>query len=106
MRPDTPPEALGASWASFCAQVARAAQRAGADLKEGFEVGKDVSFDKEAGLWTVKSTDVSAEWGGSRARFCKCIEHEQLLGTSRKRKVSPASAPMPACEAKLPPAHF
>lgn len=43
-------------------QVARAAQRAGADLKEGFEVGKDVSLDKAAGLWTVKSTDVS--WGG------------------------------------------
>lgn len=43
-------------------QVARAAQRAGADLKEGFEVGKDVTLDKEAGLWTVKSTDVS--WGG------------------------------------------
>ena len=40
-------------------QVARAAQRAGADLKEGFEVGKDVTLDKESGLWTVKSTDVS-----------------------------------------------
>jgi geranylgeranyl reductase family protein len=38
-------------------RVARAAQRAGADLKEGFEVGKDVTLDKAAGLWTVKSTD-------------------------------------------------
>lgn len=63
MRPDTPAEELGASWASLCVQVARAAQRAGADLKEGFEVGKDVSFDQAAGLWTVKSTDVSAEGG-------------------------------------------
>lgn len=73
MRPDTPAEALGASWASFCAQVARAAQRAGADLKEGFEVGKDVSFDKEAGLWTVKSTDVSAEWGGAEQGFASAL---------------------------------
>ena len=40
-------------------RVARAAQRAGADLKEGFEVGQDVSFDAATGLWTVKSTDVS-----------------------------------------------
>jgi hypothetical protein len=40
-------------------RVARAAQRAGADLKEGFEVGTDVTFDKEKGLWTIKSTDVS-----------------------------------------------
>lgn len=42
--------------------MARAAQRAGADLKEGFEVGKDVTLDKETGLWTVKSTDVSLGW--------------------------------------------
>ena len=40
-------------------RVAKAAKRAGANLMEGFEVGKDVTFDKEAGLWTVKSVDVS-----------------------------------------------
>ena len=40
-------------------RVARAAQRAGAELTEGFEVGTDVTLDKATGLWTVKSTDVS-----------------------------------------------
>ena len=40
-------------------RVARAAARAGAKLMEGFEVGEEVSFDKAAGLWTVKSTGVS-----------------------------------------------
>lgn len=38
-------------------RVARAAQRAGADLREGFEVGKQVAFEKGAGLWTVSSND-------------------------------------------------
>lgn len=38
-------------------KVAKAATRAGAKLMEGFEVGKDVTFDKATGLWTVKSTD-------------------------------------------------
>lgn len=50
-------------------RVARCAARAGAELMEGFEVGTDVTFDKEAGLWTVKSTGVSwvgAEGGGGR----------------------------------------
>lgn len=49
-------------------KVAKAAQRAGADLKEGFEVGKDVSFDKEKGLWTVKS--VSGEVVKGRVLVC------------------------------------
>lgn len=35
-------------------RVAKAAKRAGADLKEGFEVS-GATFDKEAGLWTVTS---------------------------------------------------
>lgn len=39
-------------------RIARAAARAGADLQEGFEVGKDVSFDAAKGLWTVKSVEV------------------------------------------------
>ena len=43
-------------------RVARAAAREGAKLMEGFEVGEDVSFDRAAGLWTVKSTSVSACW--------------------------------------------
>ncbi|KAL4852860.1 Conditioned medium factor receptor 1 [Chlorella vulgaris] len=38
-------------------RVARAAQRAGAELMEEFEVGTEVTFSKEEGLWTVKSTD-------------------------------------------------
>ena len=37
-------------------KVVKAATKAGAHFKQGFEVGKDVSFDKETGLWTVKST--------------------------------------------------
>jgi flavin-dependent dehydrogenase len=38
-------------------KVARCAARAGADLKENFEVdGDQVSFNKETQLWTVKST--------------------------------------------------
>ena len=36
----------------------RAAQGQGAELKELFEVGRDVAFDKDTGLWTVKSTKV------------------------------------------------
>lgn len=41
-------------------RVARAARRAGAELMEGFEVGRDVAFSPEEGLWTVKSIDVRA----------------------------------------------
>ncbi|KAL4514155.1 hypothetical protein Ndes2526B_g09305 [Nannochloris sp. 'desiccata'] len=38
-------------------KVAHAARRAGADLKENFEVDSDsVTFNKETQLWTVKST--------------------------------------------------
>lgn len=41
-------------------RIAWKARDTGADLKEGFEVGKkNPTFDKEAGLWTVKSTTVS-----------------------------------------------
>ena len=47
-------------------RVARAAQRAGAALMEGFEVGPEVAFSPEQGLWTVKSTDVSALCRGGR----------------------------------------
>lgn len=39
-------------------RIARAAARAGAELREGFEVGTDVTFDAEEGLWTVKSVEV------------------------------------------------
>lgn len=39
------------------ARVAAAAKRAGASLMEGFEVGKDVTFNKQQGLWSVKSAD-------------------------------------------------
>ncbi|PSC69140.1 CMF receptor CMFR1 [Micractinium conductrix] len=38
-------------------RTAAAAKAAGAELMEGFEVGKDVSLNKEQGLWSVKSTD-------------------------------------------------
>ena len=40
-------------------RMAHAAARLGADLKEEFEVTFDVAFDKESGLWTVPSADVS-----------------------------------------------
>lgn len=39
--------------------MARAAARAGADLREEYEVTFDVAFDQETGLWTVPSADVS-----------------------------------------------
>lgn len=45
-------------------RVARCAARAGAELMEGFEVGNDVTFNKEEGLWTVKSTGVSRASSG------------------------------------------
>ena len=37
--------------------VAKKAQEAGAQLMEKFEVGNDVTFDEEKGLWTVKSVN-------------------------------------------------
>ena len=39
--------------------MAHAAKRAGANLKEEYEVTFDVSFNNESGLWTVPSTEVS-----------------------------------------------
>ncbi|KDD74318.1 hypothetical protein H632_c1405p1, partial [Helicosporidium sp. ATCC 50920] len=51
-------------------RVARAAARQGADLREGFEVGEQVSFDAEAGLWTVRSTDSSVAPVRARALVC------------------------------------
>ncbi len=40
-------------------RMARAAQRAGANLFEGFEViGAKLIFDKLSGLWTVTSAEV------------------------------------------------
>lgn len=48
-------------------KVARAAARAGADLREGFEVdATTVVFDKDTGLWTVKSTATSGTGGGQQ----------------------------------------
>ncbi|KFM25557.1 Conditioned medium factor receptor 1 [Auxenochlorella protothecoides] len=44
-------------------RIARAAARAGAELREGFEVGTDVTFDAEEGLWTVKSVEGKAVVG-------------------------------------------
>lgn len=44
-------------------KVAKAAAAAGADLREGFEAGGDVSFDAAAGLWTVRSVDGAAVRG-------------------------------------------
>ncbi len=39
--------------------MAKCAARTGADLMEEFEVGPaSVALDREAGLWTVKSTEV------------------------------------------------
>ena len=38
-------------------RISRCAARSGADFKEGFEV-TSATFDKQAGLWTVKSTKV------------------------------------------------
>ena len=40
-------------------RIAWNARDTGADLREGFEVGKqNPTFDKEEGLWTVSSTEV------------------------------------------------
>ena len=50
-------------------RVVRAAQRAGANLREKFEVGTDVGLDKGTGLWTVKSTDVSRGGEGGANLF-------------------------------------
>ena len=42
-------------------RIARCAQRAGATLKEGFEVGKgSTKFVKETALWHVTSSEVQA----------------------------------------------
>ena len=38
-----------------------AARDAGTTLKEGYEVTDDVTFDKESGLWTVPSSQVSEQ---------------------------------------------
>lgn len=38
--------------------MARAAARAGADLREEYEVTFDVAFDEQSGLWTVPAADV------------------------------------------------
>ena len=41
------------------ARMAKCAAHTGADLMEEFEVGSaSVTLDREAGLWTVKSTEV------------------------------------------------
>ena len=58
-------------------RVARAAQRAGANLMEGFEVGKEVSLDKASGLWSVKSTDV----GAGRGCWARVLGGSRVLGT-------------------------
>ena len=43
------------------ARMAWKARDSGAELQEGFEVGKaNPSLDRENGLWTVHSTDVRA----------------------------------------------
>ncbi len=42
-------------------RMAKCAAKTGAKLLEGFEVGTDVTFDKDTGLWTVKSTKVLGE---------------------------------------------
>ena len=40
-------------------RIAWKARDTGADLKEGFEVGKqNPAFDQEKGLWTVSATEV------------------------------------------------
>ena len=56
-------------------RVARAAQRAGANLMEKFEVGEEVSLDKASGLWTVKSTDVSGGGRGGGALHWRTVSH-------------------------------
>jgi len=50
-------------------RIARAAQRKGADLKEGFEVTA-ATFDKSAGLWTVTAANGSKV----RARVLVCAD--------------------------------
>ena len=42
-------------------RMAKCAERAGATLHEEFEVGDDVTFSHETGLWTVKSVEVRAQ---------------------------------------------
>ncbi len=42
-------------------RIAWKARDTGADLREGFEVGKqNPTFDQEEGLWTVSSTEVQS----------------------------------------------
>lgn len=48
-------------------RIAKCAAKTGAKLMEGFEVGSDVSFDRETGLWTVKSTKVCTREHGSHS---------------------------------------
>lgn len=48
-------------------RMAYAARRAGADLKEDFEV-TGTNFDQQQGLWTVSSSDVR-----NVQNFCACL---------------------------------
>ncbi|KAL4422636.1 hypothetical protein ABPG75_008833 [Micractinium tetrahymenae] len=82
------------------ARVAAAAKRAGANLMEGFEVGTDVTFDKEAGLWTVKSTDGKVVKGrmlvcadGSTSRLATQLGYctEEPLGVSSRAYIAGGS---------------
>ena len=52
------------------ARLAAAAKRAGADLRVGFEVGKDVAFDAATGLWTGRAADGATV----RARVLVCAD--------------------------------
>jgi flavin-dependent dehydrogenase len=48
--------------------VAKKAAEAGAELMEKFEVGNDVTFDAEKGLWTVRRVAWRPGWGCARHR--------------------------------------
>ena len=75
-------------------RMIQAAQGAGATLKEHFEVSGDrVSFDREAGLWTVTSASVSpdccrtlARLSGEHQRRCRwCLTRSRHAMSATQR---------------------
>ena len=81
-------------------RVARAAQRAGARLLEGFEVGAGVRFDPGEGMWAVQAEDGRAVRGrvlvcadGAPSRLARRLGmcHEEPLGISSRAYIAGGS---------------
>ena len=80
------------------ARMAWKARDSGAELREGFEVGAaNPALDRQSGLWTVESTDVSVQ----SLYSCSCVPPScYSLATSpsahrlmqRHRRLSPTSS--------------